>query len=201
MRTNVGTTVGLLLCGVLVAGCSSYGYRHFVNLDEKLRSYPYVGREFIIDKTEERVRYADCNVAILNADQPYSSGWVDSDTVAGGKDAWTGLGLEAGYGQKYVLSHSESRIWWGSIEADYLALRFVYHLSGPEGKPDHRDDRCGVDFRNGVGVLGRIGYGWNRETANDISRFIGPELGIGATWVEGMGMGYQVDARLLWLRW
>lgn len=54
-----------------------------------------------------------------------------------------------------------------------------------------------MDFLNGVGILGRIGYGINKAKTNAVSRFIGPELGVGAVWVEDLGLGYQVDVRLL----
>ena len=170
-------------------------------MDDRLKSYPYLGSEWIVDKSSNRVCYVACNFTIPNADQPYSKGWVDSDTMPGGKDAWTGLGLELGYGQKYILNNSGKRVLWSSVEVDYMALRFVYHLSGPEGKPDHKDDRCGVDFRSGVGIIGRVGYGYNSEKTNEVSRFIGPELGIGAVWVESLGLGYQIDLRILSLLW
>lgn len=137
MDRRLHIVLALFLCGYIGAGCSSYGYRRFADMDDRLRGYPYIGREWVVDKTETRVRYVDANCALLNQGEPYSQGWVDTETVPGGKDSWMGIGVELGYGHKYILRNSDESVLWGSLEAHYMALRFTYHLSGPKGKPDH----------------------------------------------------------------
>lgn len=74
-------------------------------------------------------------------------------------------------------------------------------LEGPSGKPEHGEDDCGVEFRSGIGVMGRLGYGSNKPRSNNKARFIGPEVGVGVALVEDLGFGFQLDLRLLSLLW
>ncbi|MCC5850049.1 MAG: hypothetical protein JJU29_18335 [Verrucomicrobia bacterium] len=169
-------------------------------MDDRLKSSPYLGREWIVEKTDSQVRYVHCNFLALNKFSD-KHGTVESETVPGGENIWTGAGLELGYGHKYILRHTDKAMLWTSLEVHYKALRFVEHVSGPDGTHDHSEDPHNIEFKNGVGLMGRLGYGSNREKTDGKARFFGPELGLGIVFVDDLGFGYQADLRILHLLW